>query len=124
HPANLEHFAAEPDHHHAAYVGIGGVAPLRARQHVETFALARHAAAGAVEEGADAVDVGIVVEHARPLDLARDVARHRRRAVHRGEDAEIVARARLAAGATEALEGRLAFDRKDRRRPRLLAEAV
>ena len=55
------------------------------------------------------------------LDLARDVARHRRRAVHRGEDAEIVARARLAVGAAKALEGRLALDRQDRRpaaRPR------
>ena len=124
HPADLEHLAAEPDHHHAAHVGIGGVAPLGARQHVEAFALARHAAAGAVDEGDDAVDVGIVVEHARLLDLARDVARHRRRAIHRGEDAEIVARARLAAGATEALEGRLAFDRQDRRGPSVLAEAV
>ena len=114
HPADLEHLATEPDHHHAAHVGIGGVAPLGARQHVEAFALARHAAAGAVNEGDDAVDVGIVVEHARLLDLARHIARHRRRTIHRGQDAEIVARSGLAAGAREALERRLALDRQDR----------
>ena len=51
-------------------LGLAGVAPLGALQRLEALALAGHAAAGAVHERDDAVDVGIVVEHAGALDLA------------------------------------------------------
>ena len=108
HAADLEHFAAEPDHQSRANVGIAGIAPLRAHERVEALALGGHAAAGAVHERDDAVDIRIVGENARALDLVRDQARDRRRAVHRGQDREIVARADLAVGAAKALKGRLA----------------
>ena len=78
HAADLEHLAAEPDHQRAAEIGMRRVAPLGAPQHVEALAIGRHAAAGAVHERHDAVDVRIVVEHAGALDLARDEARRPR----------------------------------------------
>ena len=97
--ADLEHLAAETHHQHAGHVGIGRVAPLGALQDVVALALVVHGAAGAVHERDDAVDIGIVVEHAGAFDLARDEAGHRGRAIHAGEDGDIVARADLAVGA-------------------------
>ena len=57
-------------------------------------------------KGDDAVDVGIVGEDAGAVDLLGDEAGDRGRAVHAGEDADIVARADLAVAAAIALEGR------------------
>ena len=105
HAVDLEHLAAEPDHQRAAEIGMRGIAPLGALQHVEALALRRHAAAGAVHERHHAVDLRIVVEHAGAVDLLGDEARDRCRAVHRGEDADIVARADLAVRPQIALEG-------------------
>ena len=82
-----------------------GVAPLRAAQHVPAFALRRHAAAGAVHERHHAVDVRIVVKQAGTIDLLGDEFGDARRAVHRGEHADIVARAGLAVRPHIALEG-------------------
>ena len=107
HAADLEHFAAEPDQHHAGDIGIAGIAPLRALENVEAFALGRHAAAGAVNERDDAVDIGIIVEHAGALEFAGDQPRDGRRTIHAGQDRQIIARARLAVGAAIALERRL-----------------
>ena len=104
HAADLEHLAAEPDHQRRADVGIGGVAPLRAHQRVEALALGGDAAAGAVHERDDAVDVRVVGEESGAFDLLRDQPRDRRRAIHRGQDREIVARADLAVGARESPE--------------------
>ena len=56
-PRDLHHLAAEADHQRAADIGVGGVAPLGALHHLEALALAGHAAAGALDEGHDAVDV-------------------------------------------------------------------
>ena len=60
----------------------------------------------AVHQRDHAVDFRIVIQHAAALDLAGDEARHRGRTVHRGENAQIVARTDLAVGAAVALEGR------------------
>ena len=51
---------------------------------------------------------GIIVQDAGRLTSSRDEPGHRGRAVHAGQDAEIVAGADLAVGAAEALEGRAA----------------
>ena len=106
HPADLEGLAAEPDQQRAAEIRVGRVAPLRPAQHVEAFALEVHGAAGAVDERHDAVDRRIVVEDARARDFLRHEFGDGRRAVHAGQDAEIVARPDLAVGAPETLERR------------------
>ncbi len=77
----------------AGEIGVGGIAPLGALQDVEALARRPHAAAGAVHERDDAVDVGIVGEDAGALDLLGHEARDRGRAVHGGENADVVARA-------------------------------
>ena len=89
---------------------MAGVATHRAVQDLQRLAVV-HAAARAVRERDDAVDVREVRERVlagegvRLEDLG-DVVRHRRRAVHRGEDADVVARAHAAIGAVVAHEGR------------------
>ena len=124
HPADLEHLAAEADHQHAAHVGIAGVAPLSAFQRLETLALSRHAASGAVNERDNTVHVGVLVEQALLFGLAGDQARNGRRAIHRRQHPEIVTRACLAAGPAVALEGRLILDGEHVDRASVFAEAV
>ena len=106
--ADLEDLAAQAHHQHARHVGVDGIAPLRALQDLVALALAVHAAAGAVHERDDAVDVGVVVEHAgaaRPRAAMKRATEAEQ--FTRGEDAEVVAGADLAVRAAEALEGRL-----------------
>ena len=67
---------------------------------------------------------GIIAEDAGALDLLGHEARHRSGAVHRGQDREIVAGAGLAAGAPEALEGRLLGGRQERLGHRAFGELV
>ena len=121
---DLDHLAAEADQQRAGEVGVAGVAPLRALQHLVALALAGHAAAGAVDEGDDAVDVGIVVEDAGAVEGLGDEARDRGRAVHAGEDADVVARADLAVRAAVALEGGARLGRQQRLLARVLGEGV
>ena len=66
---DLVGLAAEPQHHHRRHVGMARVARERAAQHVHLEAGRRHAAAAAMGERHDAVDVGILGEHR--LELAR-----------------------------------------------------
>ena len=113
HPPDLHHLAAEADEDRGADVRVGGVAPEHALQVVEARPLGRHAAAGAVGEGDDAVDVRIVGEDAGAHHLLGGAADHRRRAVHRGADRDHVAGADLAVGAAVALEAR-GLDLRDR----------
>ena len=114
HASDLEHLAAEPHDQNAGDVGVGGIAPLRALQRLEALALVGHAAAGAMHQSDYAVDVRVLVEDAGPLDLFRHEPRHGGRAVHAGEDREVVARPGPPAGAPEALERRLLVERQDR----------
>src|SRR5262249_56393784 len=73
---DLERLAAEADHDRGAEVRVGGVAPLRPLQDVVALTLRGHAAAGAVHEGDGPVDLRIVVEQARTIDLIGDELRH------------------------------------------------
>ena len=59
-------------------------------EHVGRLAVARHAATGLVRERDDAVDIGIVIQPV--FEMLRDHARHRGRAIHAGEDADVVTR--------------------------------
>ena len=104
---DLEPFAAEPDHDHAAHVGIGRIAPGGPLQRVEDHAAIVDDAAIGLLQRHDAVDVGVLLENPRALDLAGDEAGDSGGTVHRGEDAHIVARPHLAIGAAVALERRL-----------------
>jgi hypothetical protein len=113
HAADLEHLAAQTHHHDAGEVRVARIAPLGAAQNLEALAIGRVPAARAVHDGDDAVDAGIVLEDSGALHFRGREARHRRRAVHRGEDAEIVARAGFAGVAAIALEGGLKLRRQE-----------
>src|SRR3546814_3151289 len=69
------------------------VAPEGALQRLVAVAAVGHAAAGGVHEGGDTVDVRVVGEDAGLVEGLGDVAGNGRGAVHRGEDADVVARA-------------------------------
>ena len=89
------------------------VAAERSAQHLQRLAGAVGRAAGAVRQRDDAVDVREALERARvgvAPEVVGDRARHRRRAVHRGEDADVVARRDAAVGADDAVEGRRVGD--------------
>ncbi len=108
--ADLVDLAAEAEHHHMGEVHVARVAAERAPQQCERFVL-RHAAAGLVGERNDAVDIGIVGERIVPgegilLEHVGDHAGHMGAAIHRGEDADIVARRDAAVAAPEAHESR------------------
>src|SRR3546814_12613601 len=60
--ADLRRLAAQPDEQHAGEVRVLQIAPQRALQDVEAIALGRHAAAAAMDEGGDAVDVRVVLQ--------------------------------------------------------------
>ena len=113
-PRDLEHLAAEADDQRGGQVGMAGIAPLRALQRLVALALGRQAAAGAVHEGDDAVDVGVLLEDAGAGDGLGHEAGDGGRAVHAGEDADVVARAGLAVGAAVALEGGARLGRQQR----------
>ena len=68
-----------------------------------------HAAAGAVRQRDDAVDVREAASASGWMSRRKwsaIAARHRRRAVHRGQDADVVARRDAAVGADDAHERR------------------
>ena len=86
------------------------IAAERAAQQRQRLVL-RHAAAGLVGQRDHAVDIGeigqrIVAGERILLEHVGDHARDMRAAIHRGEDADIVARRDAAVGAADALEGR------------------
>ena len=124
HAADLKHLAAEPDHHDAGEVRMARIAPLRPPQHVEPLTIGSMAASGAVHDGDDAVDVRIIRKHARSLEFRGREAGNGGGAIHRGENAEIVARSCLAGVARIAFEGGTHLRRQKVVVLRLLAEAV
>ena len=103
-PGDLEHFASQAHQQDGGEIRVAGIAPLRARQQVIAFALGCHAAALAVGQGDDAVDMGVVVQHPRPHGLVGDVIDHGRRTVHRRQDADVIARPHPPVGAAETRE--------------------
>ena len=113
HAVDLEHLAAQPDHQGGAEIWMGGVAPLRPPQQVPAFAIGRHAAAAAMDERDRAVDLRIIVKHAGAIDFLGDEFRDRGRAIHRGEDADVITCAGFPVGAHIAFEGRALFRRQD-----------
>ena len=108
---DLVGLAPEAHHDHGGEVRVSGVAADRPPQHVHALALARHGAARLVRESDHPVDVrvvgeGVVVRARSPPERVRDVAGDRGRAVHRRQDADVVARGHLPALAQDALERR------------------
>ena len=107
--ADLVRLAAEADDQHRREVRVARVAAERAPQHLQRLAGAVGRAAGAVRQRDDAVDVREARERARvgvAAEVVGDRARDRRRAVHRGQDADVVARRDAAVGADDAVERR------------------
>ena len=83
---------------------MGGVADEDAAEEVGGFAVLGHAAAGAVGDGDDAVDVGIGAEDFGG-EVGGDAAGDGGGTVDGGEDADVVAGGDAAVGADDALEG-------------------
>ena len=113
HAIDLEHLAAQPDHQGGAEIGMGGVAPLRPAQQVPAFAIGRHAAAAAMNKRDRAVDSGIIVKNAGSIDFFGNEFSDRCRAIHRGENADVVARAGFSVGPQIAFKRRALFWRQD-----------
>ena len=83
---------------------MGGVADEDATEKVGGFAVLGHAAAGAVGDGDDAVDVGVGAEDLWG-EVSGDATGYGGGTVDGGEDADVVAGADAAVGADDALEG-------------------
>ena len=109
-PADLVHLAAQAEHDDGGEIRMPRVAAERPPQQRQRLAL-RHAAAGLVGQRHHAIDVGkigqrVVAGERIALEHVGDHARDMRAAVHRGEDADVVARRDPAVRAADALEGR------------------
>ena len=108
--ADLVHLAAEAQHDDMREIRVPRVAGERAAQHTQRLALG-HAAAGLVRQRDHAIDVRgirqrIVAGERIAAEHIGDQSRDMRRAVHAGEDADVVARRDAAVGAADAVEGR------------------
>ena len=108
--ADLEAFAAKAYHQDACHIRVGGVAPLRAFQDLIALALHVDGATTALHERDDAINGGIIFEEVRAVDLLRDEAGDRGRAIYRGENRDVIAGADRAIGAAKAFEGCLLAD--------------
>ena len=109
HAVDLVGLAAEADHHHRGEVRVARIAAEGAAQHLQRLAVAGGGAAGAVRQRDHAVDVREARERGWigvAAEVVGDRPRHRRRAVDRGQDADVVARRDPAVGADDAVEGR------------------
>lgn len=88
--AHLQHLAAQPQHEDAAEVRVLCVTAKGALQRLRALRLEHEAAAGGVREGHDAVDVLVGLQHAG-WELRGDHPGSAGGAVHRGDDADVVA---------------------------------
>ena len=111
-PADLVHLAAETDHHVAGNVRMPRHAHGDAFEQLQTFRR-RDAATHLVRERDDAIHVRKIAAQVLVAETFLDVARHGGRAVDRGNDGEVIARADLAAGTEEAWERALVRGRRD-----------
>ena len=109
-PADLVDLAAEAEHDDGREIHVPRVTTERAAQQRQRLVL-RHAAAGLVGERDHAVDIGklgqrIVMRERVLLEDIGDEAGDMGAAIHRGEDADIVAGRDAAVGTANAVEGR------------------
>src|SRR5581483_1410881 len=103
---------------------MAGIAPVRALQRLVALAGAGEAAPRAVHEGDDAVDVGVLLEDAGAADGLGHEAGDGGRAIHAGEDADVVARAGLAVAAAVALKSGARLRRQERLLARVPGEGI
>ena len=118
-PADLVDLAAQPQHDDGGEIRMPRIAAERAPQQRQRLVL-RHAAAGLVGQRDHAIDIGkirqrIVAGERILLEDVGDDARDMRAAVHRGEDADIVAGGDAAVGTADAVEGRGQIEIRRRR---------
>ncbi len=109
-PADLVDLATQTQHHHRRKIHMPCVAAEGAAKHRQRFAL-RHAAASLVGQRDHAIDIGkirqrIVAGERILLEDIRDHARDMRAAIHRGENADVIAGRDAPVGAADAVEGR------------------
>ena len=83
---------------------MAGVACQSTLQIINPIARAGRAASSCVREGCDAIDMSKFC-HAIFMEMRRNTFRNRRRAIHRGQNADVVARPNLAIGAVIAFKG-------------------
>src|SRR5262249_14916371 len=87
---DLVRLATQADELRGEEIRVAGVAGERAPQNVGRLALARHAAPGPVCQSHHAVHIRKITKLIPKM--SSDHPRHRRRAVHAGQDADVVAR--------------------------------
>jgi hypothetical protein len=114
---HLHDLAAKAQEQDAGEVRVAGIALQGAEQGVVALVIARHAAAGAMDDRHDAIDIFELVEPALFLHSLGDEAGDGARAVHGGENAEIVAGADRAVSPVIAHE--VALFRRRGKRPDL-----
>ena len=118
-PADLVDLAAEPEHDDGGEIRMPRIAAERAAKQRQRLVL-RHAAAGLVGQRDDAIDIRkirqrIVAGERILLEDIGDDAGDMGAAIHRGEDADIVAGRDAAVGTADALEGRRQIEIRRRR---------
>ena len=124
HAADLEDLAAEADHDDAGEIRMARIAPLRAPQHLEAFAVGGIPHPVPWTIGTMPSMLGMIGQDAGAVDRRRGEARDGSRTVHRGEDPEVVARAGSSRRPAIALECRAQLRREQIVVARILAEAV
>ena len=97
--------AAEAEEQDGCEVGMGGVADEDAAEKVCGFAVLGHAAASAMGDGYDVVDVGVGAEDLGG-EVGGDATGYRGGAVDGCEDPDVVTSGDAAVGADDALKGR------------------
>lgn len=102
-------FAAEAEEKDCGEVGVRGVADEDAAEEVRWLTVLGHAAAGAVGDGDDSVDVWVGAEDLWG-EVGGDAAGYRGGTVDGGEDADVVAGGDSAVGANDALKGGGGFE--------------
>src|SRR6185437_11839700 len=85
--------AAQPDHEHAADVGVACVSLQGSGQDAIALASVIDATTTTLRQGDDAVDIEPLLQSAPMVEIFCDVLRHGGGAVHGTDDRDVVARA-------------------------------